>query len=229
MLAPILDQPMLVWVYQAVQRVDQIDRVLVASGDDEILDLCATYGLERVRTFGDHRTGTDRAAEVARVDDADIILVVQGDEPFVDPRGLERLCSAFQNPATQMATLAHSTRDEVVAYDPHRVKVVCNRAGNALYFSRALIPHVPATGSSEVNCLIHQGVYGFRRAQLLSFSQLPRGRLEVQESLEQLRALENGIDIMVLDGGDLGIGVDTKADLEAAQLYAEALHGTTEA
>src|SRR5438034_1168953 len=163
----------------------------------------------------EHRSGTDRIAEVAkRTKDFSLIINVQGDEPLVDSQLLNRIVSALQqNREIPIVTAAHPFENSRDALSPHQVKVVIDLAGNALYFSRAPIPPTKSSGPSLF--LRHQGIYGFRRAMLLQFVKWKPTPLEQAESLEQLRALENGVRVHVLVTKHGSPGVDTPADAEA--------------
>ena len=163
----------------------------------------------------EHPSGTDRIAEVAKhAKDFSLIINVQGDEPLVDPQLLNRLVSTLQQSRQiAMVTAAHPFENPHDALSPHQVKVVIDRTGNALYFSRAPIPSTKGSGPSLF--LRHQGIYGFRREMLLQFVKWKPTPLEQAESLEQLRALENGVRVHVLVTKHGSPGVDTPADAEA--------------
>lgn len=195
-------------VYEAARACRAIDRVLVATDDDRIRDAVRSFGGEAVMTSPSHPNGTSRIAEVAEGLDAEIVLNVQGDEPEIPPEVLEKLIEVARR--SPVATLAVPFADPREADLPNRVKVVLDRDGNALYFSRARIPH------GEAAPLLHLGLYGFQKRFLLQFAKLPPTPLERAEQLEQLRALEHGIRIQV------GIvtwrspgGIDTPEDYRA--------------
>jgi len=172
-------------------------------------------------TRADHPSGTDRLAEVARGLDADVVVNVQGDLPLLDPGLIERLVARLlDDPSLPMATLATPIRDEAEWRSPHVVKVVVGLDGRALYFSRSPVPHDRdgVRGAGEPLGLRHIGMYGYRRDVLLRLAGLPPSPLERRECLEQLRALENGIAIGVVEWtGEPVIEVDTAADLEQAR------------
>jgi 3-deoxy-manno-octulosonate cytidylyltransferase (CMP-KDO synthetase) len=167
-------------------------------------------------TSSEHPSGSDRVAEVASGLEADIIVNVQGDEPFITEEVLKPLLDSFLDDAVQMASLMTPILDAEQLDDPGIVKVVTDAAGKALYFSRSLIPF-DRDGASGYNYMRHIGVYAWRRETLLSFVALPVGRLERVEKLEQLRALENGIAIRMVETDYQGIGIDTPEDLEKAE------------
>lgn len=167
-------------------------------------------------TSSEHPSGSDRVAEVASGLEADIIVNVQGDEPFITADVLKPLLDSFLDDAVQMASLMTPILDAEQLDDPGIVKVVTDAAGKALYFSRSLIPF-DRDGGSGYNYMRHIGVYAWRRETLLSFVSLGMGKLERVEKLEQLRALENGIAIRMVETDYQGIGIDTPEDLEKAE------------
>lgn len=215
-LAEIHGKPMIVRVMERAQRARGIDRVLVATDDPRIADAVSAHGGEAVMTSPHCQSGTDRVAEAVRGLEAEfgVVLNVQGDEPLLEPIALEILVGAFRDAAVRMATLARPLQPEEREL-PQVVKVVRNRLGDALYFSRAAIPFVRDGGRFEN--LAHVGIYGFRRAFLSEFARLPSTPLERAEKLEQLRALEHGVPIRVLATPYAGFGVDTPEDLERAR------------
>ena len=168
-------------------------------------------------TSAGHISGTDRVAEVAAALDEEIIINVQGDEPLVSRADLSRLVNALRvgkeaEPSPAMATLARNRTDAEGFHDPNIVKVVVDRTGSALYFSRSSIPHSRLESASEHQWLEHIGIYGFQRDFLQAFTEFPPGDLEKRERLEQLRALENGATIAVLLTENRYAGVDTEED-----------------
>jgi len=220
-LALIGGRPMVCHVAERARRARGLARVIVATDDDRIRAAVAAIGAEVVMTRTDHASGTDRLAEVASGLDADVVVNVQGDLPLLDPRLIERLVARLAaDPALPMATLATPIRDEAEWRSPHVVKVAVGLDGRALYFSRSPIPHDRdgLRRAGEAFGLRHIGMYGYRRDVLLRLATLAPSPLEERERLEQLRALENGIAIGVVewDGGPV-IEVDTAADLEQAR------------
>ena len=200
-------------VVERVQRARRIDRVIVATDAPEIRDAVASFGGEAWMTSADHPTGTDRIAEVVRALDAEYILNVQGDEPEIDPNDLDSLALALIESGAEMATLAAPFDSLERFRDRNAVKVVVDREGNALYFSRSQIPWCDPT-ATEIPGMArkHVGVYGFRRATLLRFASLPPCAIEQSERLEQLRALHHRIAIRVVDITREPIGIDTPDD-----------------
>jgi len=181
-----------------------------------IAEAAFAWGAEVALTSARHQSGTDRIAEVAKQSKKfSIIVNVQGDEPLVDPRLIDRFVETLRtNPDIGIVTAAHQFSDPRDALSPHQVKVVIDRAGNALYFSRAPIPASRNAERSRSLFLRHQGIYGFRRAILLQFVHWKPTPLERCESLEQLRALENGVTVHVLVTKHGSPGVDTPADAD---------------
>ena len=214
---PLLDiagKPMIQHVVERVRLALRPTKVLVATDDARIFAAVRNFGGEARMTSADHLTGTDRLAEVAAaLPEADLILNVQGDEPLIPPQAIDALVAAFDaRPDLQMATLMTPMAE--ADYDnPAAVKVVVSLDGHALYFSRSLIPF-PRNRGVNFRCFKHIGVYAYRRDFLLTFAQLPPTPLEETESLEQLRALEHGYRIRVIETPYRSIGVDTPADLE---------------
>jgi len=213
---PLLDlcgRPLIQWVYERTRQAELINKVMVATPDPEIARAVEAFGGTAVMTLPDHRSGTDRVAEVARQLDDDIIVNVQGDEPLIEPSTIDSLVRAFDDGAgVEMASLMRRM-DQEEAIDPNVVKVVTDRQGFALYFSRAPIPFV-RNRSSQPPIYGHVGVYAYRREVLLELSSLEPSALELAESLEQLRALENGHRILMVETDFAPIGVDTPEDLE---------------
>jgi 3-deoxy-manno-octulosonate cytidylyltransferase (CMP-KDO synthetase) len=212
-LALIAGRPMIEHVYERAARARGITRVLVATDDDRIARAVERFGGEAVMTSAAHATGTDRLAEVAARIECDVIANVQGDEPLVEPAMIEQAIAPFRDdPELLMTSLRTRIADPAELADPNVVKVVVNRHDMALYFSRAPIPFTRETGA-RTDAWRHIGLYGYRRRFLPVFAALPPSPLEQTERLEQLRALEHGIRIKVLETPHFSIGVDTPADL----------------
>jgi len=213
----IAGKPLLRHVWERCCRARKIDTTVIATDDMRIAEAAFVWGAEVALTSAKHQSGTDRIAEVAkRSKKFSIIVNVQGDEPLVNPRLIDRFVETlWTNPDVGIVTAAHRFSDARDALSPHQVKVVIDRAGNALYFSRAPIPGSRNTEGSHSLFLRHQGIYGFRRATLLQFVQWKPRPLERCESLEQLRALENGVRVHVLVTKHGSPGVDTPADAHA--------------
>ena len=238
-LSDIHGKPMIQHVHERVRRARRPDRVLVATDDERIAAVVRGFGGEVVMTSRDHATGTDRLAEAARGTEAEIVINVQGDEPLVDPDGIDAAVDGLaRDPGLDMATLSLPLRDVEEMLSPSVVKVVCDAKGEALYFSRSPVPLVRQGSSTDLRAAAaaavarglarkHVGLYVYRRASLLRFAALAPTPLEVAEGLEQLRALENGMRIRVVEReGAAGPAVDTAEDLERvrALIAAEAAH-----
>ncbi len=214
-LADIAGKPMFWHVYDRARQCPLLQSVTLATDDVRICSAADALGLDCVMTSPDHPSGTDRVYEAARilqVEDNAVVINIQGDEPLLDPKALEALASPFDDPGVEACTLAMPV-DPARAALPNQVKVVVDAAGNALYFSRALIPCVRDEGT-PVGYLGHIGLYAFRMRTLKRFVSLPPSPLEQIERLEQLRLLENGIPLRVVSIAEHSPGVDTPEDLE---------------
>jgi 3-deoxy-manno-octulosonate cytidylyltransferase (CMP-KDO synthetase) len=218
-LRPIAGRPMLAWVYEAARACPQLDHVLIATDSDEVAGLCAINSWPVQMTSPDLPSGTDRLHAVAQLIDAAIYVNIQGDEPLLKPEHLTALLAPFANPAVEVTTLKVLCTPENIA-NPNAVKVVTDADGRALYFSRATIPF--DRDASHPEYWKHIGLYAYRKSALNLFPTLPHRTLEHTERLEQLRFLENGIDIHVVPTPFDTIGVDTEADL--ARVEALLLH-----
>jgi len=194
-LAPIAGVPLVQRVWQGTREAKSVERVLIATDDARIAEACRAFGAEVAMTRGDHPTGTDRIAEAAAGLDADVIVNVQGDEPLIEGPVIDATVALLaRDPELPMATVVHPAEPDA-ANDPNRVKVVIDRRGRALYFSRSPLPYV--RGEAPPRIWQHVGLSAYRRAFLLEYVRLAPTALEKAESLEQLRALENGHPIGV--------------------------------
>jgi 3-deoxy-manno-octulosonate cytidylyltransferase (CMP-KDO synthetase) len=213
-LAPIAGRPMIQWVCDRARAARSVDEVLVATDDARIAEAVAAFGGQAVMTSPDHPSGTDRIAEAVRGRTAGLVVNVQGDEPLLPPRVIDALVAAMRAGDSEMGTVAMPLAPTSPEFaDPNVVKVVVNARGEALYFSRAAIPHQRADGA-PMTALWHWGIYAYRRAFLEQFVRWPPGRLEGCEKLEQLRALEQGARIRVLVETEAqSTGVDVPADI----------------
>ena len=212
-LKDIAGKPMVVRVYERASQAGLVNETLVATDDERIKTAVEASGGKAMLTRADHATGTDRLAEVAEAyPDVDLIVNVQGDEPLIDPGLIDDLAGLFEGePELAMATVKTEIEDEAEQKNPNNVKVVCDKAGYALYFSRSLMPY-PRKGGCPV--YKHIGIYAYRRDFLLHYAKMEPTPLEQAESLEQLRALENGYRIKVVETKAKFVGVDTVEDLE---------------
>jgi len=213
-LFPIAGKPLIQHVWERCGKARGITAVIVATDDMRIAEAAFEFGAEVAMTSPKHRSGTDRCAEVAkRLRGFSHVINVQGDEPLISPEVLSRLVHDMRRTGCEMGTaavpFALTDRDPD---DPNAVKVVVDEENRALYFSRSRIPYCRA-GGSEVKPLLHWGLYAYRRDFLASFVTWPRGRLEQCEMLEQLRALEHGARILVLQAEHQSFGVDVPEDV----------------
>lgn len=208
--------PMVCHVYRRARRSEYLSDLLVATDSQEVVDACAACGIPAVMTSPDHPSGTDRVWEVSRSRAAEVYVNIQGDEPLITQGHIEKLVEPFQaRPDTQVSTLRIRAVPEETG-DPNVVKVVTDVRGNALYFSRLPIPYERDRGASPAYWK-HLGLYAYRREALESFHRFGPSRLETAEGLEQLRFLEHGIPIQVVETREPTIGVDTEADLRAVE------------
>jgi 3-deoxy-manno-octulosonate cytidylyltransferase (CMP-KDO synthetase) len=209
-------KPMIERVWERVRKASLVSRVIVATDDERIRSAVKAFGGEVVLTRADHRSGTERVAEVAATQkDAEILVDVQGDEPLIEPAAIDAAIEAIRNDGeVQVATLAVPIANPAEIMDPNVVKTVLDFDGNALYFSRAPIPWVrDRKGPVHAQHLKHLGLYVFRREALLDFATFPQGDLERIEQLEQLRWLENGYRIRVAETEHESVSVDTPEDV----------------
>lgn len=214
-LTPIAGRPMITRVWEKAKAATGIDDVIVATDDDRIAEAVQSFGGHVEMTRSDHESGSDRIAEVTARIAADVIINVQGDEPLVRASDLDRLAALMRdNPDVQVASLCHAIFAEEAA-NPNRVKVVRNAAGDALYFSRAKIPHPRQTGDARY--LQHAGIYAYQRSAILAFPMLPVPAEERAEALEQLRYLSAGIAIRLIETEPSGPGVDTPEDVAVVE------------
>lgn len=212
-LHPIAGKPLLQHVWEASQRARRLDHLIIATDDFRIAEAAFAWGAEVAMTSAHHSSGTDRIAEVAaKAKQFAHIVNIQGDEPMVDPKLIDRLVRELQRDRKlEMITAAHPFADPREAESPHQVKVVVNIKNEALYFSRGAIPFARDTAAPP-QYLRHQGIYGYTRDLLLRFVRWKMSPLERAESLEQLRALENGVRIKVVMTDSGSPGVDTPED-----------------
>jgi 3-deoxy-manno-octulosonate cytidylyltransferase (CMP-KDO synthetase) len=218
-LASIAGRPMIQHVVEQVRRAQLIKSILVATDDERIKQAVEGFGGQAILTRADHRTGTDRVAEVATHVDAGIYVNIQGDEPLIDPGTVDAVVAALlEDETVQIATPCTAIMQPNEIMDPNIVKVARDFDGNGLYFSRAPIPWVRDTKTTvAARHWKHIGLYGFRRDTLLEFPTLPPGELEHVEQLEQLRWLENGFRIRVVEADYDAVSVDVPADIERVE------------
>jgi 3-deoxy-manno-octulosonate cytidylyltransferase (CMP-KDO synthetase) len=215
-LADLGGKPVIQHVYERTLRARGLDATIVATDDERIAGAVRAFGGRVAMTRSDHKSGTERAAEVARsMPSAELILNIQGDEPFVDPASIEALLLALDAPAHPSFVTLREPLDEADSDRPHVVKVVTTLSGDALYFSRAPIPY--RRDRLPASVFRHVGLYGFRREGLLWFASLAPTPLEGSEGLEQLRILEHGGRIFVAEAHGHTLSIDTPEDLERAK------------
>jgi 3-deoxy-manno-octulosonate cytidylyltransferase (CMP-KDO synthetase) len=227
-LAPIANKTMLQHVYDRACMCTYLTSVIIATDDDRVYAAARSFGARVRMTRSDHLSGTDRVAEVASAEDAEIIVNIQGDEPLIDPAAIDAaILPMVHEPDLVMATLKKRIEDRREITDPNVVKVVTDGAGDAIYFSRCAIPF-ERDQSRGTAYFKHIGLYVYRRDFLLAYSALPVGPLETAERLEQLRAMENGYRIRVVETEYESLGVDTPEDLARVSRLFEAsiLQGT---
>jgi 3-deoxy-manno-octulosonate cytidylyltransferase (CMP-KDO synthetase) len=214
-LVQLAGQPMIQRVYARAKLAQTVHRVIVATDDQRIIKAVESFGGEARMTRPDHRTGTERVAEVAAHEPGDVFVNVQGDEPLLDPTAIDTAVNALlSDSGTSVSTVATPIRVPADIMDPNVCKVVLDFDENALYFSRAPIPWVRDTAAKlQVRHLKHLGLYVFRRDALLEYPTLPQGELERIEQLEQLRWLENGWKIRVAEVEHDAISVDVPEDV----------------
>jgi len=213
---------MLQHVYERVCQARYLTGTIIATDDERIYRAAKAFGAQVRMTRADHVSGTDRVAEVASTTESEIVVNIQGDEPLIDPAAIDAAVLPLEHdPDVVMATLAKRIEDPREIDDPNVVKVVANRAGDAIYFSRCPIPF-EREGRRLGRCFKHIGLYVYRRNFLLQYPSLPVGPLEESERLEQLRAIENGYPIRVVETEYDSLGVDTPEDLERVSRLFEA-------
>ena len=213
-LAKIAGKSMIQHVYEQAQKAKLLERIIIATDDDRIYSVSRAFGAEVCMTSPDHRSGTERVAEAAGRVESPIIINIQGDEPLLQGQMIDDLVQALQDPSIAMATLVSKVTDLDRIHDQDIVKVVADKKGNALYFSRSPLPFQP----SEY-FLQHIGIYGYQKEFLLRFHTFAVSRLEVAEGLEQLRVLENGYRIKIVSTPFPTLSVDSPRDIMAVEKF----------
>ena len=222
-LALLGNKPVIQHVYEQASSV--LSEVWVATDDDRIREAVKKFGGRVVMTRADHKSGTDRIEEAAEKTgtQADVIINIQGDEPFVQPSQIKTLMQLFDNADTQIGTLGKHFENIEAVNNPNSPKIVTDKQGFALYFSRSVIPYIRGAQDNEwlshFPFLKHLGLYAYRREVLHEITQLPQSSLEIAESLEQLRWLENGYRIRVGLTDVETVGIDTPEDLQRAEEF----------
>ncbi len=217
-LADIYGKPMIQHVYERVLKSDTVSYTAVATDDERIFAAVKKFGGNVVMTSNRHRSGTDRIAEAIstldNIEDSDIIVNIQGDQPIFEPLQIDEVAGPLlEDPSVDMSTLIYRIQREEEIDHPNAVKVVFDRNNFAIYFSRATIPYVRESGS-DVKYYKHHGIYAYRKAFLMTFTSLEEGYLEKFEALEQLRAMEHGYKIKVVETLYDSVEVDTPEEME---------------
>ena len=205
--------------YEAAKKTNLFDDVFVVTDSDLIFKEIISNGGKAIMSIKEHESGSDRIAEAVQNMDVDVVINVQGDEPFIDENPLKSLIEVFKNDADKKVDLASvmcQITNKQDIENPNNVKVITDQNGFALYFSRSVIPF-PREENVGVRYMKHIGIYAFRKQALLDFYSLPMLSLEASEKLEQLRYLEYGKRIKMIETNHIGIGIDTKEDLEKAR------------
>lgn len=218
------DKTIISMVYQNAVATGLFDAVWVVTDSDEIEEEIKKEGGFVKRSQKEHQSGSDRIAEAVEDMEVDVIINIQGDEPFIDARPLRSLIAAFHEEKVKVASLMKQFGPDDEPENPNQVKVICNKQGDALYFSRSPIPF-RRNKQSDLPLFRHIGVYGFRKDALMAFTQWPVGVLEQTEMLEQLRYLENGVSIRMVETESTSIGIDTPDDLLRARAFFAGMKG----
>lgn len=211
------DKTVIRLVYENALSMQLFDEVIVVTDSDAIAEEIKSVGGQVKKSIGEHHSGSDRIAEAVADMDADVVVNIQGDEPFVEAGPLKKLVDVFSDENVCVASIMQKLKGDDDINNPNVVKVVCNKYNDALYFSRSPIPY-KRNLQSALPVYKHIGVYGFRKNTLLAFTKWPMGLLEQTEMLEQLRYLENGVTIKMVETESNSIGIDTPEDLEKARL-----------
>jgi len=222
-LADISGKPMLQHVWEKAKEARTLDDLIIACDDERVARAAEEFGAKAVMTSKDHSSGTDRICEVVNFLDVKIVINIQADEPLIHPVMIDTVSrSLLEEKTVSMATLMKKIEMQEELNDPHVVKVVVDKDNFALYFSRAAIPYLAATSSVQSPVYYkHIGLYGYTKDFLFTFKNLPVSTLEAAEKLEQLRVLQQGIKIKVIETKYETIGVDTPQDLEKVKFYLE--------
>ena len=210
------------WVWEKAVSCNKIDRVIIATDDERIFNACKEFGAEVEMTSKDHKSGSDRIAEVAkRHPEIGYIINVQGDEPLIEPDNIELVRKGIvEDDSADISTLVREIKDEDEVNNPNLVKCVFDINGYAMYFSRSKIPYERNTGKTKFYG--HLGIYGYKKEALFRMTTLPQTAYEQAESLEQLRALQNGMKIRVAVVENVPVGIDTIEDFEKFKSMVEA-------
>ena len=209
------DQSIISMVYNNAREMELFDDVVVATDSDIIAEEIDRIGGKFIKSKHEHQSGSDRIAEACKNMQVDVVVNIQGDEPFIKKQPLEDLLKSFKDETVRVASLMQKFPDNESHENSNIVKVVCNRFNDALYFSRSVIPYKRNKSVEEV-FYRHVVVYAYRKDVLLQFTEWPMGVLEKMEMLEQLRYLENGVSIRMVETNEASVGIDTPEDLKKA-------------
>lgn len=214
-------KPIIQWVWEKAKKCPLVDRVIVATDDERIFDACKDFGAEVEMTSTEHKSGSDRIAEVAnRHPEIGYIINLQGDEPLIEQANIELVIKGvLEDEKADISTLLREIKEENEAQNPNLVKCVFDVNNYAMYFSRSKIPYERNTGKSKIYG--HLGIYGYKREALFKMTKLPQTTYEQAESLEQLRALQNGMKIKVAIVKNVPVGIDTIEDFEKFKAMVE--------
>lgn len=220
---PLIDiggKSMIQRVYEQCKQAETLSDVIVATDDERIAQHVKSFGGKVVMTKPEHQSGTDRCAEVIQTYTGlcDAVINIQGDEPFIDPTQIDALAFAFHEPHVQLATMKKKMTTEADIQNPNMVKVISNHHGEAIYFSRSPIPY-RRNPETQIEYFKHIGIYGYRKETLQEITQLPAGRLEMAENLEQLRWIEHNYRIALVETTIENIAIDTPDDLARVEKY----------
>jgi 3-deoxy-manno-octulosonate cytidylyltransferase (CMP-KDO synthetase) len=216
-------KPLIQWVYEKALKVKSINKVIIAVDCAELYDFCQGFGAEVLLTSANHQSGTDRIGEVAKyLSGIDIIINLQGDEPMIDPIEIQKLIATIIERDADIVTMYESLNNDNELFDFNVVKLVKSNTDKAIYFSRNAIPAQRDRPFKEWikkhQYFKHRGIYGFKKEILLQLITLPQSQLEKAESLEQLRWLENGYRIDLIESNNFSIGIDTQEDLDRVRV-----------
>ena len=208
------NKPIIQWVWEKASKFPLVDRVIIATDDERIFNVCKDFGAEVEMTSTEHKSGSDRIAEVAeRHPEIAYIINLQGDEPLIEQANIELVIKGvLEDEKADISTLLREIKDEDEAQNPNLVKCVFDVDNYAMYFSRSKIPYERNAGKSKIYG--HLGIYGYKREALFKMTKLPQTSYEQAESLEQLRALQNGMKIKVAVVDNIPVGIDTLEDFE---------------
>jgi len=220
-LADIFGKPMIQHVYENSKKSKLINEIIIATDDNRILDAANKFGCRAVLTSKRHKSGTDRICEAVEKIKCDIVVNIQGDEPFINAVNIDRAITPMQNETDiNVSTIAIKADSPADIRNPNKVKVVIDNNSFALFFSRSIIPYP----RNEAQYYKHIGLYVYRKKFLLEFAKMKRTKLEISEELEQLRILENGYKIKVVEVKEDSISVDTPSDLKKIKIHYKRRH-----